>query len=366
MDGSRAAQVTSSLHEGMECEFVGKGMADIAGIGIFVGFIGQAILSLLLSLWFFFLSKHSNVDLHYSKGTVEHAVERKRLGFASSMLMIGNDIQMVLGISYMTTAFASAATLDLYHLHLVFDIVSFVGVSNASAMVCWTFCKAKLNDGIDSSQPQSYIRSKYACYFTPSHRITYLFAVMFLALTIVLCVRLDEWAPNRASGRCYHAQLITLTTASHPAADKTYVAITSIWMILAMASAVFVDVHRRRSVLISAFLQFPVHLYMALALRSANQGKLEGEETDENGWDFGQTTAVVLLALAVEELYRKGQEYIVFEREVRRRGVQKGIVNADRVTSRDGELEDLRPQEQSAPEEQAHLNPGPTSGQQSY
>lgn len=73
------------------------------------------------------MSKRGDVDLHYEEGTVEHQIERKRLEFVSDILMIGNDIQMVLGGSYMITAFASAATLDLYHLRLVFDVVSFVG-----------------------------------------------------------------------------------------------------------------------------------------------------------------------------------------------------------------------------------------------
>lgn len=41
--------------------------------------------------------------------------------------MIGNDIQLALGISYMITAFTQTTTIDLYHLHLIFDIVCFVG-----------------------------------------------------------------------------------------------------------------------------------------------------------------------------------------------------------------------------------------------
>lgn len=41
--------------------------------------------------------------------------------------MVGNDMQMTLGISYMITVYAGKSTLDVYHLRLVFDIVSFVG-----------------------------------------------------------------------------------------------------------------------------------------------------------------------------------------------------------------------------------------------
>lgn len=65
--------------------------------------------------------------MHHEEGTAENQIERKRLQFISEMLVVGNDIQMTLGISYMVTVFASVHTIDLYHLHLVFDIVSFVG-----------------------------------------------------------------------------------------------------------------------------------------------------------------------------------------------------------------------------------------------
>ncbi|GJN82563.1 hypothetical protein PLIIFM63780_006103 [Purpureocillium lilacinum] len=321
-----------------ECELVGESMPDIAGIGIVVGFVGQALLSLLLAGWVFLLSKHGTLDLHHQEGTIEHRIERKRLESVSEILMVGNDIQMLLGISYMINTFAYGDTLDTYHLHLVFDIVSFVGVSNAAAMVCWTFCAFKLDGmGMKQGKPRP-LKS----YFTPRHRGTYLFAVMFLALTILLCIRLDEWAPDREPGRCYHAQLITADDASHPAADKTYVAITAIWMLVAMASAILLNARRRRWVLVSAFLQFPVHLYMALALRSANQGYLEGEAPDENSWDFGQTTAVVLLALAITELLRKGREYIVFERDLVRNGLSVQSSRVSKARSQEGDPEDAR------------------------
>lgn len=92
-----------------------------------MGFVGQAFVSLCLATWVFFLSKHGTLDLHHEEGTVEHQIERKRLQFVSNMLVVGNDIQMTLGISYMITIFTSVPEMDLYHLHLVFDIVSFVG-----------------------------------------------------------------------------------------------------------------------------------------------------------------------------------------------------------------------------------------------
>lgn len=54
-------------------------------------------------------------------------MERKRLESVADILMVGNDFQMLLGTSYMISVFVSAGKLDSYHLHLIFDIVSFVG-----------------------------------------------------------------------------------------------------------------------------------------------------------------------------------------------------------------------------------------------
>ena len=58
---------------------------------------------------------------------MEHRIECKRLENISEILMIGNDMQMTLGLSYLVTVYASRKEMDLYHLHLVFDIVAFVG-----------------------------------------------------------------------------------------------------------------------------------------------------------------------------------------------------------------------------------------------
>ncbi|POR34912.1 Hypothetical protein TPAR_09713 [Tolypocladium paradoxum] len=167
----------------------------------------------------------SHLQARYSRpaprrGHVEHQIQRQRLEFVSDILIIGNDMQMVLGGSYMIAAFASAKTIDLHPRRLVF-----LGA---------------------------------------------------------------------------------------------------------------------RRVLVSAFLQLPAYLHMAVALRSANQGRLEGEETDENGWDFGRTTAVVLLAVAVEELFTKGWEYLSSSTSYERRDARKegGAVEGRGGAARDYELQD--------------------------
>lgn len=186
-------------------------------------------------------------------------------------------------------------------------------VSSSAALVCWSFCASQLphikrKEGL--SNPHTL--------WTVRHRITYAFAAMFMGLTIMLLVRLGEWNLDTEPGRCYHAQWITRNDASHPLADRVYIATTGAWILATMASTIYFGARHRRWILSSAFLQFPVHLYMALALRTANQGKLSGEETQENAWDFGQTTAVLLLGLAIGELFRKGREFMNFEKVLRR------------------------------------------------
>ncbi|PTB62428.1 hypothetical protein BBK36DRAFT_1163109 [Trichoderma citrinoviride] len=309
-----------------ECLFVGEGRSDLVGIGIIVGFVGQATISLCLALWAFFFSTSGFLDGHHHPDSVEFEIEQKRLECVSDILMVGNDIQMVIGTSYMISVFSSAGTISTYHLHLAFDIVSFVGVSSAAALVCWTYCTLRLHQTSSSSPDYaSHLLSRHipclrSVHFTPRHRGTYLFAALYLVLTILLGLSLDAWNPDAQPGRCYLAHLVTHPQASHPAADKVYVAFTAAWMLLVMLAAALSSARWRHSILALAFLQFPVHLYMALALRAANQGHLEGDDARENRWDFGQTTAVVLLAMAARELFDKGTEFYFFERELRKRG----------------------------------------------
>ncbi|KAL6870287.1 hypothetical protein J3F83DRAFT_735769 [Trichoderma novae-zelandiae] len=308
-----------------ECIFVGEGRSDLVGIGIIVGFVGQATISLCLALWAFFFSKSGAMDGHHHPDSVEFEIEQKRLECVSDILMVGNDIQMVIGNSYMISVFSAASTISTYHLHLAFDIVSFVGVSSAAALVCWTYCTLRLHQPPNPPDYASHLLSRHfkclrSVHFTPRHRGTYLFAAMYLVLTILLGLSLDAWSPDTPPGRCYLARLVTSPRAGHPAADKVYVAFTAAWMLLVMLAAAFSGARWRHSVLALAFLQFPVHLYMALALRAANQGHLEGDEPRENEWDFGQTTAVVLLAMAARELFDKGTEFYFFERDLRKRG----------------------------------------------
>lgn len=88
----------------VRCEEVGESMPDIAGIGILVGFIAQGFLTLSLAAWVFLLSKHGDLELKHKHGSLEHAIETKRLEFVSDVLMVGNDIQMLTGTDWLSVS----------------------------------------------------------------------------------------------------------------------------------------------------------------------------------------------------------------------------------------------------------------------
>ena len=169
--------------------------------------------------------------------------------------------------------------MDTYHLHLVFDIASFVGVSNTAALVCWRYCRVKIDEPDMKLQNKPNVRISW---FNGRYRAVYIFVALYLALTILLGIRLNEWAPDQEPGRCYYSTLVTDPSDSHPAADKYYVGFTSAWLIVVVLASVFAGVKRRRTILVLSSLHFPLHLYMTIALRQANQGKFEGETSHEN------------------------------------------------------------------------------------
>lgn len=194
-------------------------------------------------------------------------------------------------------------------------------ISNAAALVCWTFTGAKTLKTRDHRFTPAH--------WTPRFRVTYAFGVLFLVLTIFLEIRLDEWSlTSEELGNCYITTGITSADASHPRTDKAYVAVTAVWLLVTVFGALFCSVKFRKPLLILAGLQFPLHLYMMIKFRTENQPYLEGEEK-ENGWDFGQTTATMLLGLAVGQLIRQGVRYAKFERGLKKYGPEYALNQND-------------------------------------
>ncbi|KAL4890493.1 hypothetical protein BDV59DRAFT_204446 [Aspergillus ambiguus] len=302
------------------------------------------------------------MDITHPEGSVEREVERKRMDFVSNILMVGSDFQSTLGIAYLVTVFSQVSIMDTYHLHLVFDIASFVGVSNTAAFVCWRYCRAKIDEPDMKLHPERHVRINW---FHNRYRAVYIFVSLYLALTILLGIRLNEWAPHQEPGRCYYSTLVTDPSDSHPAADKYYVGFTSAWLIVVVLASVFAGVNKRRTILVLSSLHFPLHLYMTIALRQANQGKFEGETAHENEWDFGQTTAVLLLVIALVELFTKGKEYYDFESHVAKHGVPPGVNNRaiqnDEEANRSSYLLVKGSGDESIAEEGRHATPEHTS-----
>ena len=171
--------------------------------------------------------------------------------------------------------------------------------------------------------------------------------MLFLGLAILLLVRLHTgWSvdPTATPGSCFRSSgVLAAPSAAHPAADQAYVAVTAAVLLVVMLLAVFGGPERRYFILAAAAAQFPVHLYAVIALRTGNQELLEaaGGES-ENRWDFGQTTAVLLLLVTLNEFYSKARETVRFEKQVRReekakrRGEARSAVGTERSAVKDG------------------------------
>lgn len=85
------------------------------------------------------------MEVEHDEGTDEYENETKRLEIVSTCLMAGNDLQMTqgacsvleeygvrheltsTGVALVITALAARNSISLYHMHLVYDTVSFVG-----------------------------------------------------------------------------------------------------------------------------------------------------------------------------------------------------------------------------------------------
>ncbi|KAI0178201.1 hypothetical protein BJ166DRAFT_41953 [Pestalotiopsis sp. NC0098] len=288
-----SAENTSSTSD--MCTNVGEGLPDIAGIGVMVSFAGQSLLSLAITLWVFFLARHGHLDLDEAKSTAEFIRRSKGLEILSSMLRVGNDMQMLLGIAYMITVWTKQDNIGVYHLRLAFDTVSFVGVSGIVAFVWTRFCEAKL------SKPPHRLSFQYLT--------TYLYAAFFFALTVVTLNHMLQWNPKTEEpGYCYNTAGSADPGAEQPGTEIMYVVATGFSLLCTMIGAIFSGPRLRFPLVIFAIMHYVVHLYFMIVVREANQKLLEGAEREDR-WDFGQSTAMLLLGLAMLEAVKKGFVY---------------------------------------------------------
>jgi hypothetical protein len=124
---SSSSSSSPTSTQDVECTNPGPALSDVAGVGILTSFAGQALLSLGLATWFFFLSETGRLVPRRMQGPKARGLAAKRLSVFSEMLMIGNDIQILLGIAYMVTMWTHRRTGGVYHLRLAYEAVSLVG-----------------------------------------------------------------------------------------------------------------------------------------------------------------------------------------------------------------------------------------------
>ena len=160
------------------------------------------------------------------------------------------------------------------------------------------------------------------------------FCIFYLAYVILFGMALNKWNPDEL-GHCYRYHLVALPDSSHPHVDKIYLGITCYYMfsllflcvILAQVDqAVIYGISQKYSttetpcgpadvmiylllvglvwlmrfaVVSTALLQFPLHLYMVIALRVSNEKYLEGDS--EDAWGFGQVVALILVIPVLRE-----------------------------------------------------------------
>lgn len=169
------------------------------------------------------------------------------------------------------------------------------------------------------------------------------FGIVYLIFTIVFCVHLALY-DDATPGRCYNALLTSSPTATHPAHDYIYIAITGCWFYLLLAGCLAVAIRTNRKlsscsngnevalsqvewvfrktpkveveglvILFSSFL-YPVHLWSAISLRQANQTLLT-PSGGENHWGFGQMVTLVMIAGVVIECCKGVMWYMVWNCE---------------------------------------------------
>jgi lysylphosphatidylglycerol synthetase-like protein (DUF2156 family) len=120
-------------------------------------------------------------------------------------------------------------------------------------------------------------------------------------------IRLKNWSPTSPSsdstgGTCYNPKLVAHPGARHPFVDDLYLGVTCFFFFMAAFGAIFSNLypksakdantlHPRYWLVFLALAQFPVHVYMAAALRTKNKA----EKDVEGQWGYGQVVAILTL-----------------------------------------------------------------------
>ena len=131
--------------------------------------------------------------------------------------------------------------------------------------------------------------------------ISYL-SYLYIFFIIFYGIRLSKWSED-PRGYCYDTSRTSTASASHPAADEAFLAVTTVFYWLLQYICKGFQFTRSWqwvawAVLSIGSLQFALHMWACFALRSANEHRLEHDDKSTE-WAFGQTVAIVTLVRVV-------------------------------------------------------------------
>jgi hypothetical protein len=130
--------------------------------------------------------------------------------------------------------------------------------------------------------------------------LIFIWAILYLAYTSIFATRLLSWNYNHP-GHCYNPSGSSNILSFHPAGDRSWISLWSVWVFTSLAMAYGLErgllpVRRvvARGVLLFAAVQGPFHAYTIFTLRKDNEALLTSGFTEQQ-WGFGQTVAMILL-----------------------------------------------------------------------
>ncbi|KUJ11627.1 uncharacterized protein LY89DRAFT_722739 [Mollisia scopiformis] len=272
---------------GAKCVDVGDANPDIAGIGIILSFSIQAGIAIVTSFYSFYLEWRVG-PRSKSEGVAPY---QEQLKIANEILLQGGDVQVMTGISLLLAAISQIDSLQLYHLHIVYDTVSFVGISLCASIAC----------SFSPDMDGKYIR----------YTLIAIWALLYLAYASLFGTQLQSWNYDK-TGHCYITSRIATADASHPYFDTIYLSITCLYVNIALIFAFSVTSNQPKIMsqllcMYLAALQFPLHVYSVSALRKSNEPVLNSGSSEQQ-WGFGQVVAMILLANNVIVLLNGIQE----------------------------------------------------------
>ncbi len=134
----------------------------------------------------------------------------------------------------------------------------------------------------------------------------------------MLGIRLNDWN-DEIPGRCYRTSNIATPHAKHPLVDQVYLGITSFYVFdLMLVCVSFCRVRSTRlrwqkEIIYVGILQFILHVYILVALRTANQPLLDNAALEDQ-WGFAQVIAIMMLVATLLECAKsvEGELVIIF------------------------------------------------------